>query len=319
MRLVSDNASSVLISPVVALDTTLLVSDGSKFPVIPDGSADYAVLTIEDAQGRMEQVKLVQHLDVSDALIVERNYNAAPSGALDFNSGARVEIRTTASLIEMLYQRGVDDVIDGDSEIRYTFKRFLVSGETPASGDLFEGEVAINIPDRKVWIGAVGATAGNPLPPSLLVDFDEAAAVTITQSGHGFTTDSVGAPIYFDGTGWLLANANTEGALGTAVVRGVSSTSVFSLVQVGRIGGIAQAVNGGSPLTPGTFYSVSTTPGQITGVPPQAPPAYDNVIMQALAEDEAIVLPWRPGITRYVNEQNALQDADHLGLIIALG
>ena len=319
MRLVKDNASTVISSALTALDTTVAVGDGSRLPVVPAGGPDYAVLTIEDDQGRMEQVKCIERELGSDILTIERNTNNDPAGALAFDVGARIELRVTAGMLEMFYQRGVDDLIDANTDVVFTFKRFLVQGEVPQTGDLFEGEVVINIPDRKFWVGAIGATAGNPLPPILLADTAAAAAFEVTQPGHGFGAANVGAPVYFAGSQWVLAGASSSLTSSIAIIREITSANTFSLIQIGRVENISPAVNGGSPLAPGTKYYLSDTPGQIVAFPPTVPPNYDQVVMVALSETEAVVLPWQPGIKNYIATQNEIQTSEILGLIIALG
>jgi hypothetical protein len=72
-------------------------------------------------------------------------------------------------------------------------KRSLTAGTIPADGSLAEGEFAVNIPDKKVW---VGDTSGNPV---LIVDegdiTPEASNVIYDNTSSGLTATNVQAAI----------------------------------------------------------------------------------------------------------------------------
>jgi len=72
-------------------------------------------------------------------------------------------------------------------------KRSLTSGSAPAAASLAEGEFAVNIPDKKVW---VGDTNGDPV---LIVDegaiTPEASDVIYDNSSSGLTATDVQAAI----------------------------------------------------------------------------------------------------------------------------
>lgn len=64
-------------------------------------------------------------------------------------------------------------------------KRSLDSGVVPSNGSLELGELAINIADRKVWVGTGGTTA----PPVLLSDYFASLTGGVS-AGDGITLDS---------------------------------------------------------------------------------------------------------------------------------
>jgi hypothetical protein len=72
-------------------------------------------------------------------------------------------------------------------------KRSLTAGTIPADGSLGEGELAVNIPDKKVW---VGDSSGNPV---LIVDegniAPEASDVLYDNTSSGLAATNVQAAI----------------------------------------------------------------------------------------------------------------------------
>ena len=290
MRLITDYASSLLVSDVNDSDTLLNLesSGGVNFPD-PDGGPDYAILTIEDISRRTERVKLLDR--DGDTLTVERG--AEGTTPLAFSSGSRVELRSTASLMQMFFQRGVDDVMDANTEITALVKRYLVTGEEPLSGDLIEGELAVNIPDRKLWVGAAGASDGNPLPPVLISGAGGAGSVIeINQASHGFL---VGQPVYFSGSVWTLAKADNKLTAGTHIVSEVRTADVFVAALSGEVTGVTGTDIGVSPLTPGAFLYVSTaTAGVFVEDEPIDSGDVSNLMAVVLATTSIMVLPYRP-------------------------
>lgn len=67
-------------------------------------------------------------------------------------------------------------------------RRSVTSGTTPNNGSLKLGELAINIIDKKIWVG----TGGESDPPVLLVDYD--AMIGGGGGGTGVFTYSLNAP-----------------------------------------------------------------------------------------------------------------------------
>ena len=110
-----------------------------------------------------------------------------------------------------------------------------------------------------------------------------------TQVAHGF---SIGSVVAFLNGSWILANASSAEKLGRLVVESVT-LDTFVGVQIGNIEII------GWGLTPGKFYMVDET-GNGTIVEHLSPSLpnfkYSNPILQALTENTAHVLPWRPSL-----------------------
>lgn len=107
----------------------------------------------------------------------------------------------------------------------------------------------------------------------------------VQQMGHGF---SVGHAIYFDGTIWRLAKADSPFTLGLVLVKTVIDASNFIAVQAGLITGL-------TGLIPGDYYFVSdTNAGYLTNVEPSDPYSYSNPLLQALTSSTGLVVPFRP-------------------------
>ena len=118
--------------------------------------------------------------------------------------------------------------------------------------------------------GAAGSTGGQ---------------VSVTQSN----SFSAGQAIYFNGTIWVLAQANAAGTLGVALVSSSGlSGSAFIAVFMGQVTGL-------SGLTSGQYYFVSdATPGALTTTEPTNTSSYSNPIVLALSTTMGFVLPFRP-------------------------
>jgi hypothetical protein len=109
-------------------------------------------------------------------------------------------------------------------------------------------------------------TAGIGFVPSQWEDISAAAGdITINQTAHGFDADDIGAPIYFNGTVWALAQAGT--AQHSNVISDVLSVDTIKIAAIGIVN-VALPVSGGAVLTPGTLYYLSGTAGQITATAP---------------------------------------------------
>ena len=166
MRQAADNASGQLLADISDIDTSLVLraSQGALFPSPLPASGEWALLTLEDVSGNMEKVKLIQR--TGDTLVVERGQEDTIPRA--FLADSRVELRNTSSFLNLFYQKNEGDVIDGNSEIRIRHKTLDTPGAAPT--ELVEGELAINIPGRKAWIGDVGSSPTSFVPPALLFD-----------------------------------------------------------------------------------------------------------------------------------------------------
>lgn len=112
---------------------------------------------------------------------------------------------------------------------------------------------------------------------------------TYTQSSHGFSAGSV---IAFLNGSWILADASSADKLGRLVVESVT-TNTFVAVQIGNI-----EVSGWG-LTPGKFYVVDESGnGTMTehNTPSSPNFTYSNPVIQAITDEIAQVLPWRPSL-----------------------
>jgi len=116
--------------------------------------------------------------------------------------------------------------------------------------------------------------------------------MAVNQTSHGFTT---GQAVYYTGSVWALAEANSAGTLGIGIVSFVDANN-FNLYQAGLLTGL-------SGLTAGQYYFVSdATSGLLTSTQPTSVSSYSNPLLFALSTTTGLVLPFRPsGITGIVN------------------
>jgi len=73
-------------------------------------------------------------------------------------------------------------------------RRSETSGVVPDNGSLALGEIAINIPDKKVWVG----TGGNTAPPVLLVDYDAMIGGGGASGTFTYSSTAPGSPSHGD-------------------------------------------------------------------------------------------------------------------------
>lgn len=118
------------------------------------------------------------------------------------------------------------------------------------------------------------------LAPVSLTDWD------VNQVAHGFV---VGNAIYFDGTNWVKARADSAYTLSEAIVSAVADVDNFTARVVGPVSGL-------SGLTPGAYYFTdASTAGALTSTEPTAP-YFSNPVGFALSATELMVLPLRPAV-----------------------
>lgn len=127
---------------------------------------------------------------------------------------------------------------------------------------------------------------------------------TITQANHNFVT---GQAVYFNGTLWVLAQANNSGTLGIGIVSYVDINN-FDLYQTGLMGGL-------SNLAPGNYYFVSDqTAGLLTQTIPSATTSFQNPLLLAITAQTGLVLPFRPSEvmfpTNYAPNYDFLLDSE---------
>ena len=115
-------------------------------------------------------------------------------------------------------------------------------------------------------------------------DISKADKIIVSQTAHGFTT---GQAVYFNGTSWALAEANSITTLGIGLVVYIDANT-FYLYCLGIISGL-------SGLTAGQYYFVSDTiPGALTTTEPTSVNSFSNPILLAISSTIGVVLPFRP-------------------------
>ncbi len=134
---------------------------------------------------------------------------------------------------------------------------------------------------RKALVVINGQTQQVPDADQVL---SNTTSFSVTQASHGFST---GDAIYYTGSAWAKAKADTSGTLGIGIAI-VSSSSVFTVYIAGQISGL-------SGLTAGQYYFVSdAAAGSITATEPTTTTSYSNPILFATSTTAGIVLPYRP-------------------------
>lgn len=116
-QMFSNSASTILSSAITGTTTSLLVSDGSNFPIVDSSDPnEFSICTLEDASGLFEIVKVVSHAGGSNVFVVVRAQEA--TGVVPgvegnaYSTSDRFELRLTAGALEEFLQR-TGEVIDG--------------------------------------------------------------------------------------------------------------------------------------------------------------------------------------------------------------
>lgn len=94
-QIFANNAVSILAAALAAGDTTLFVQagHGARFPTVTGG--DYAFVTLEDASGNIEIVKVTAHAAAAVSMTIQRAQQGTAARA--WAIGDLVELRPTAS------------------------------------------------------------------------------------------------------------------------------------------------------------------------------------------------------------------------------
>lgn len=126
--------------------------------------------------------------------------------------------------------------------------------------------------------------------------------MVVNQTSHGFTT---GQAVYYTGSVWALAEANSAGTLGIGIVSFVDANN-FNLYQAGLLTGL-------SGLTAGQYYFVSdATSGLLTSTQPTSVSSYSNPLLFALSTTTGLVLPFRPsGISGSINTITQIKSSNY--------
>jgi hypothetical protein len=101
--LLSDNAETTLASGINNSATALSVNagDGAKFPTVVGGSGDYFRVTLRNASGVIERIKVTEHSAASDSFPTVVRAQEGTS-AVTWNAGDSVALRPTAQILEDL-------------------------------------------------------------------------------------------------------------------------------------------------------------------------------------------------------------------------
>lgn len=146
-----------------------------------------------------------------------------------------------------------------------------------ASTPTASGQIGMGADGRPViYVGGVAQPVAHTA--------DGVTAIQVTQNGHGFST---GNAVYYTGSAWAKAKADSATTLGIGIVVVIDSAT-FTVYFAGQITGL-------SGLTAGQYYFVSdATAGAITTTEPTATTSYSNPILFALSATAGILPPYRP-------------------------
>ena len=152
-QLFKNNATSRLTTALGAADLSFTVAtgEGADFPSTTPTDANHFLVTLENAAGDKEIVKIIgRSADVFTIDPAGRNWES--SGAKAFSAGDLVELRLTSGFIDALKAGSIVYVIDGGgATITAGIKGFI---EVPFSGSLEEirlfadqpaGDISIDI------------------------------------------------------------------------------------------------------------------------------------------------------------------------------
>ena len=155
-------------------------------------------------------------------------------------------------------------------------KRKFTTG-APGTGDLVEGEIAINTFDKKLY---VRDNANN------IIEIGGGGAggstTEVTQNTHGLQVKDA---IRHNGSTWVKAQANTGDtlALGVVVVRGDANT--FTVAQSGRFEITSHGLSVGQ-----WYYLDASTAGALTA----AEPSISQPLVYVESSSHVFVYPYRP-------------------------
>ena len=156
-------------------------------------------------------------------------------------------------------------------------KRKFTTG-APGTGDLVEGEIAINTFDKKLYVRdnanniiEIGGGSGGG-----------GATTEVTQNTHGLQVKDA---IRHNGSTWVKAQANTGDtlALGVVVVRGDANT--FTVAQSGRFEITSHGLSVGQ-----WYYLDASTAGALTA----AEPSISQPLVYVESSSHVFVYPYRP-------------------------
>ena len=302
MRLIADDITAELLYDFSASDTALTVrpGQGAQFQkVLPKTGADHCLLTLEDPTGDLEVVRLD---DVQgDVLTLKRAQDGTTAKV--FPKGSLIELRVTASLLRLFYQRHSDRIDAEDTPIQ--FRRLTAPHEGPAS--LLPGELAVNILTGELW---VGDAASRPIEVSG-GGGGGGASSKLTQPNHGL---KVGDVVRWTGAQIVKAQADAIEHAGTHVVSALYDEDLLAVTAFGKVNYTS------AQFVPGkVYYTSPTEPGKLTAERPSGWGQVINPMGLALWSSQLLVMPYAPAVvpsptqnTVIVVEQpgHCLTDAD---------
>lgn len=114
----------------------------------------------------------------------------------------------------------------------------------------------------------------------------------VDQVAHSFS--AVGQPARFDGSNWVLAEANTPAGFATGIVRRIIDANAVEIQVGGRIDGMEAGAFESGAYAANTLYYVSVaTPGKLTATPPPNV-AEQNIVLRTLSGGSAAIQFQRP-------------------------
>jgi hypothetical protein len=155
-------------------------------------------------------------------------------------------------------------------------KRKFTAG-APGTGDLVEGEIAINTADKKLYVRDNANT---------IIEIggggSGGSTTEVTQSSHGL---AVKDGIRHNGTAWVKAVASGGTTLALGVVVAVANSNTFTVAQSGRF----ELTSHG--LTVGQWYYLdATTAGALTATEP----GISQPLVYVESSSHVFVYPYRP-------------------------
>lgn len=206
MSYVAKNKASSVLSASLADDgTELLVTTGhgDRFPVIE--SPDYTLITLENASGDNEVVKVTARAAASDSMTIERAQEGTT--ALNWSAGDVVELRLTAELVQLAFGHFTEETGAHEaSAISVTPTGSLSSSDVQAALE----ELQTDINGRELSINSATAKT-TPVDADAIGLIDSAASNVLKK----VTWANVKATLktYFDGLYLALSGGSMAGLL----------------------------------------------------------------------------------------------------------
>jgi hypothetical protein len=115
------------------------------------------------------------------------------------------------------------------------------------------------------------------------------ASEIITQPGHGFTVADIGVPLRFNGTLWVVAQAdNIANAESPGLLGAINSINAFTIIYLGPIDNLPFVAIPGE-----TYFMDDAVAGPLTLTAPTAPGSVNKPMLLATDVDKGVVLQYR--------------------------